>query len=421
MEYVPTVVAALSAGLVMLALGVLIGHNRSARLKEECRTALEQGEAEYGRVLKSLDRMKAETKNLSNFMVCMPEFARQINTNLEHAKVGGMIVTILEQMFSPRQIVVFHASELRPGELYLAESRGLAPTVPGQLKIKVGEGRIGWIAEHQVTMEIDEFQAHARAQWSSIEKDPAGMKLDLYAPMIHDNKLHGVLAIGGMQVRHPEQKKMLKMIADLGSAALSNARLIETIRAWADQDGLTGVLNKRAFQQRLSIEIIRCERERAPLGVFILDVDHFKHYNDTNGHLAGDEVLKSVGKLLKKSVRSGDIVARYGGEEFILAMPDTDLEGTFEAAQKVRQVIEDFNFPNQEKQPLGNLTISGGVAGFPADGRITTELIGHADQGLYIAKAAGRNRVAHKKAEGLGDARSLSELQEELAHRRAND
>lgn len=399
MEALPGLVAIVAAGASMLWLGLMIGHYRVYKERELAKTQHDQSESDYERVVRVLDRMKAETRSLSNFLVCMPEFARQINTNLEQVKVAPMIVTILEQMFSPRQIVVFYMTQR--GELSLEESRGVGQ-VSRTLKIKKGAGKIGWVAEHQITMDNEEFAAHARAKWSTIEDDPAGMKLDLYAPMIHDNKLHGVLAIGGLGVRHPEEKKMLKMIADLGSSALSNAKLIETIQHWADQDGLTGLLNKRAFLKKVGEKIFECEREREALSLFILDVDHFKHYNDTNGHLAGDEVLRSVGRVLKQTVRGDDIVARYGGEEFIIAMPQTDLQGAMSAAQKIRAAIEVEPFANQERQPTGNLTISGGIAVLPMDGKSATDLIGRADQGLYEAKKAGRNRVVHAEGMSLG-------------------
>lgn len=421
METLSELVAIAAAGLVMLALGLLIGYTRVAKMREAFKNELTQSENEYHRAVKIVERMKSETRSLTNFMVCMPEFARQINTNLEQARVAPLIVGILEQMFSPKQLAVFFTSEQRAAELYLAESKGVTLPSRGTLKVRVGEGRIGWVAEHQVTMELDDFAAHARAKWAAVQEDPQGMKLDLYAPMIHDNKLYGVLAMGGLEVRHPEEKKMLKMIADLGSSALSNTKLIETIKHWADQDGLTGLLNKRAFIQKLGMEIFRCEKERSPLAVFILDVDHFKHYNDTNGHLAGDEVLRSVGKILKKTVRTGDIVARYGGEEFIIAMPDTDAEGAHEAAQKIRRVIEEFPFPNQEKQPLGNLTISGGLGILPIDGRNATSLIEHADQGLYESKKKGRNAVGRIQAPTLGEIHAFGDERDPVIVPKAAD
>jgi len=306
-------------------------------------------------------------------------------------------------MFSPKQIAVFYPDERGETKLNLAGAKGLGEMGRKAISVRVGEGRVGWVAEHQVTMELNDFASQGRARGASVEGDPAGLQLELYAPMIHDNKLIGVVAVGGPEMRHPEEKKMLKMVADLGSSALLNARLIQQIQYSADQDGLTSIFNKRAFMKKLGLAIDQAERERSSLVVFIFDIDHFKHYNDTNGHLAGDEVLRSVGRLLKSSSRSGDIVARYGGEEFIIAMPNTDRDGGAEAAEKIRRVIEEHNFPNQEKQPNGNLTISGGTAVFPIDGRSSADLIGHADQALYQSKKGGRNHVTSYTAKPLGD------------------
>lgn len=158
MTHLPDVIAIVAAGLVMLALGLLVGHSRSAKLRDGFRTALDRAEAEYQRVVRALDRMKTETRNLSNFMVCMPEFAQKINTNLERSGIGPMIVGTLDQMFSPRQIVVFYTDEKPGGDLVLVESKGVTLTGRGPIKVKPGAGRIGWVAEHLVSMELDEFQ-----------------------------------------------------------------------------------------------------------------------------------------------------------------------------------------------------------------------------------------------------------------------
>ena len=392
----------------MLSIGLMIGAARAAKVRESMKGQIDQSETDYQRLAKQVEREKSEMRQLRNFLVTMPEFARQINTNHEYAKVAPMIVGILDRMFSPRQIVVFFASNKRTGELILADSKGVALPSKGTLAVRMSEGRIGWVAEHKVAMQTDDFAAHARAKWAAVQEDPPGMKLELYAPMVHldqDQKetLYGVVAIGGIEARQTEEKKMIKMVADLGSSAIFNTKLIAEINNRADKDGLTLLLNKSAFKNQLGVEIVRCEKERSPLAVFILDVDHFKHYNDTNGHLAGDEVLRNVGRVLHATVRAGDIVARYGGEEFIVAMPDTDAEGAFAAADKIRKAIEDASFHNQENQPLKNLTVSGGIAVLPADGRSTTDLIEHADQGLYESKRQGRNRVTHVQVRGLGD------------------
>src|SRR5262249_49072176 len=121
----------------------------------------------------------------------------------------------------------------------------------------------------------------------------------------------------------------------------------------------------------------------------------FKIYNDCNGHLAGDEVLRGTGRILREFNKSnkGFLVARYGGEEFVVAMPNTGREQARMAAERIRLDIQEYGFPNESNQPEGDLTISGGVAVFPDDGRNTTDLLNHADQALYRAKAKGRNRV----------------------------
>jgi diguanylate cyclase (GGDEF)-like protein len=154
--------------------------------------------------------------------------------------------------------------------------------------------------------------------------------------------------------------------------------------------------------QRLGLLINTAEREARPLSVFIFDIDHFKKYNDTQGHLAGDEVLRGVARVLEQSLRPGDVPSRYGGEEFLVAMPDTDKGDALRAADRIREAIASHAFPHAASQPLGRLTISGGVAALRTDGVDSTELIRHADQALYEAKAGGRNRVLPYRGVDIG-------------------
>lgn len=159
-------------------------------------------------------------------------------------------------------------------------------------------------------------------------------------------------------------------------------------------DGLTGLYNKRHWLERVGgFEIIRARRGGHRLSVLMLDVDHFKHYNDRQGHLAGDRALKRITELLKENLRLTDIPGRFGGEEFCVALLDTDLKAARQVAEKIRRVVEGENFPGGEEQPGGRLTVSIGVAELDRERDRLEDLLQRADEALYRAKEKGRNRV----------------------------
>lgn len=151
-------------------------------------------------------------------------------------------------------------------------------------------------------------------------------------------------------------------------------------------DALTQVGNHRAFQEHLHAQISLAARKGIPLCLMLIDVDHFKQYNDTYGHPQGDMVLREVARLLTENTRTYDFVARYGGEEFAVILPDTDIETATAVAERVRRVIECYPFPNRQ------VTISVGLASWRA-GVDSNTLIQEADEALYEAKRSGRNRV----------------------------
>ncbi len=163
----------------------------------------------------------------------------------------------------------------------------------------------------------------------------------------------------------------------------------------ANLDGLTGLANRRYFNERYAEEWARAVRAKKPIALIMSDVDRFKVFNDNYGHLGGDDCLKQVAATIKKVVaRPGDIVARYGGEEFIVALPNTNLEGAMYVAEKIRADVEQQAIPHQFSDISTHVTISLGVATvIPQPGTDPATLIKQADQYLYQAKNAGRNRV----------------------------
>lgn len=175
--------------------------------------------------------------------------------------------------------------------------------------------------------------------------------------------------------------------------AIEYALLYERTRQIAITDRLTGLYNFGYFVERLKEERMRAERYHRLLSLIIMDIDHFKSYNDNNGHPAGNVVLKAIGEILKSEAREVDIVARYGGEEMVIALPETGRKRATELADRIRSKIAETHFEGGEKQPLGRLTLSAGVATLPVDAANEDDLIKKADISLYQAKTQGRNRV----------------------------
>lgn len=168
---------------------------------------------------------------------------------------------------------------------------------------------------------------------------------------------------------------------------------IEAAEYQAVIDGLTGLYNHRYFQQRLQEELEKAERYKSFLSLAILDIDYFKHYNDTQGHPAGDKVLKQISGLITENIRVADVAARYGGEEFALILIATGPEEAVSVTERIRQAVENYRFEGSDRQPAGKMTISAGVASYPVNANSKDELIKMADDALYKAKYISKNKV----------------------------
>ncbi|TAK08280.1 MAG: GGDEF domain-containing protein, partial [Candidatus Manganitrophaceae bacterium] len=151
--------------------------------------------------------------------------------------------------------------------------------------------------------------------------------------------------------------------------------------------------NHRHLLQQLSTELSRTQRYGRALTLAMLDIDHFKRYNDTHGHLMGNEILRALGDIIRRNIRETDIAARYGGEEFSIIMPETNRAKGKLIAERLRKAIADYPFRNVKQQPGGAITMSIGLASYPENAASPHDLIETADRALYRAKSTGRNRV----------------------------
>jgi diguanylate cyclase (GGDEF)-like protein len=210
-------------------------------------------------------------------------------------------------------------------------------------------------------------------------------------PLIAGDRVLGTLVAGGKaSVLNADTQRTLEVMAIQVAQAILRAQLFEQMERMATTDGLTGLLNHRAFQTRAEEVLAQAKRYGRKCSIILGDIDHFKAVNDTHGHPTGDVVLKGVALLLTQQARDSDVVARYGGEEFAIIMPETDGAGAKAIAERIREAVMRQAFKVDSGQI--RVTISLGIATFIDDGADKQAWIDAADQALYHAKRRGRNQ-----------------------------
>jgi len=203
------------------------------------------------------------------------------------------------------------------------------------------------------------------------------------------SKVLGALYVegrAGLEEFTEDDQFVLQVFADHITTALTKDNLYQQ----ASTDGLTGLASRRYLDRRLADEMAFATRNGTPLSILLVDLDDFKQLNDTHGHQAGDEVLRAIGKIIRKSVRRVDVCGRYGGEEFILALPETETDGALVVAENVRERVEAHDFV--DPQAALRVTVTLGIATFPTHAADLHALIGAADRAMYEGKRAGKNR-----------------------------
>ena len=215
----------------------------------------------------------------------------------------------------------------------------------------------------------------------------------LCVPLIVQSELIGLLWIAFTPGTSLSGERQLAVaLSEQIALAISNIRLREDLRQQTIRDPLTSLYNRRFLEESLNREIARCRRSGSGFALLMIDVDHFKRFNDTYGHDAGDSVLRTVGRALQEVCREGDIACRFGGEEFVVVLPDTDREGAVVASERILAFMRNLTLRDNTRN-LGSITVSVGLALFPEHGETVKDIVQSADKALYAAKGAGRNRL----------------------------
>jgi len=248
-----------------------------------------------------------------------------------------------------------------------------------------------WVRERGLPLLVGDLRREPR--FRSAEAELPACRSFIAAPLSRERQVMGVLAVGAAEpnIFSQEDWRLLSLMSDLASVAIQNALLYQRTQEEAITDGLTEVFVHRHFQERLTDELRRAVDQTIPLTLLMADIDNFKRVNDTHGHLTGDAVLRRIARALRDGVRGTDLVARYGGEEFAVLLVETPLDAGAVVADRLRASVEALRFDDAGfTEPV---TVSIGAAGFPGQASDERGLIEKADEALYAAKRAGKNRV----------------------------
>ena len=218
----------------------------------------------------------------------------------------------------------------------------------------------------------------------------------LCVPLIGQGEITGLLCLvlpsASSDKHQVSQQQLAVTVGETIKLSLSNLKLREQLREEAIHDPLTGLCNRRYLEENLARELHRARRRNSPLCVAMLDLDQFKHLNDTFGHDAGDSLLCQLGQMLREKLRKSDIACRYGGDEFVLVLPDSSLADAQRRVEQIRVLVKELQI-RRGGPPLDTITVSAGVAGAPEHGSTAAELLQAADNAMYAGKQAGRDRV----------------------------
>ena len=330
---------------------------------------------------RELRRSKAE-------MAALAEMASGLEGLGEEEEILGLLLRTLISAFPLRRGALWYVRDNRPVGLILESPDGRVtsrpvPTVAAADRVAV----TAWAnREPQLARRLNPAT------------DPVASDLlpgatnVVVLPLQVDGDNSGIVFLehGGNPVNARLPRRTLVMLiqfAGHAALALRNARLLAERERLAAIDGLTGLANRREFDQALSREVSRAERTHEPLSLVVFDVDHFKRINDTRGHLGGDEVLRSIAKVLAAAVRDMDLVARYGGEEFAIILPRCDQHDAIRVVERITLMI-------RQRSDLDGVTLSSGLATIPFNAGDGLSLVAAADEALYQSKRAGRNRYS---------------------------
>jgi diguanylate cyclase (GGDEF)-like protein len=327
------------------------------------------------------------------------EIGRTLTSTLEIGEVLRIIMQKVSELLGPSNWSLLLLDE-RTSDLYFEVSIGEGSEKFKGVRIALGEGLAGWVAREGQAVLVDHARSDPRFSSRCEEMDERTTRCVLAVPLRSKGRVFGVIELlndEGARAFTPEDLQTLGTIADYAAIAIENAKNFERIRELTLVDEHTGLFNARHLYRTLESEVARARRFGRTFSVVFFDLDLFKKVNDQHGHQCGSAVLREVGEVLRRVLRTMDVPIRYGGDEFVVILPEADRAHAAAAAERLRRAVAETVFLKDRGLEV-RITASFGVATFPTDASGVEEILRTADAAMYRVKETGRNAVADAAA-----------------------
>jgi len=344
---------------------------------------------EFGVLSQSFSHMTTALRKEREELAALNKFSEAVTQCTSETEIYEHILYYIRERFKPRQVIIFR---LNVEENFLEAAASLAP-LPDEMR--------DWpVIPEPHNCKAVRMGRRFRANDVNAEPlcpakfVPPSEGSYYCGPLIAGGVIIGAVRVEGVKdFWTPERESLLESYLSGAATGLSNLRLLETTKQQANVDELTGLYNRRFLEEYARKLIAMARRKSQPLGVIMMDLDHFKEFNDIYGHETGDRILRHFAKTASRAIREANLAARYGGEEFVVMLPETGAQSSLLVAERIRLAVERTVIPSGTEKPLPQLTVSLGIAIYPEHGQGLEEVLQAADKALYESKRTGRNRT----------------------------
>ena len=333
------------------------------------------------------DLLKKVVARSGSLLLMIPAAVQRLHTSADFQEVTATITQLVSDIIPAKKVDLYY---LDTADNLLQRVSSTNHGDKKQVSYALGEGLVGKAAQERIALrkeQVRNLYVQTPCVLSSNED------LWIAVPICFRERVLGVIGIGHVDFPLGNESDSARMIANLAGVALINQAMLGEAKDKANTDSLTGLNNRHYLQHMAQTLVDKAVRDNTPISVFLYDIDNFKHYNDANGHDAGDKLLVDLSDLVRSVSRKNAIIIRYGGEEFLVVLPGIPKEEASIYAERFREKVALHPFAHGDNQPLGCISISGGIASFPIDGQTIFKVIQRADMALYQAKAKGKNCV----------------------------